>query len=226
LTEAPAADFQSDAGVLFSAAGADKLMNRLIKVLINVVLAILAVTLTLGVLFFMNPSWQKSLLENFLAKDPVRQWQVGSVHILPTKVEVLELFVLEGTAGAGIRILEMNGPFWKMPLTGVAEVESGRVSGLQADLSRMSVGDLTSEDYQSFLSRVSGDEEFWKERLSLVLSKLSSAGLRLKLRDVEVSGELIMPGDHVIPVNWLILEADSDAPRLIRLKARSEGKAL
>lgn len=201
-------------------------MNRVIKLLINVVLAILAVVLTLGVLFFLNPSWQKVVVENMLSKDPVRQWQIESVRIHPGKVEALELFVLEGSAGAGIRILELNGPFWKIPFTGVVEVETGRISGLQADLSRMRVGDLTSEDYQAFLSRVSGDEDFWRERLGLVLGKLSATGLRLRLRDVEVSGELIMPGGQVIPVDWLILEADSDAPRLIRLKARTGGKAL
>jgi hypothetical protein len=196
-------------------------MNRLIKLILNLFLAALAVALTLVVVFLLTPVWQKAVLEETLGKDPARRWQVGEVLIRPAHVEVEGLYILEGNMGAEIRVVEMSGPFWKAPFTRLLEIESGRVTGIEADLSAVRVGDLTSEDYQSFLGRVTDDRDFWKERIGLVLSKFAASGLDVQLRDVELSGRIVMPGGHVIPVRWRILEADSAAPRMIRIEPLS-----
>ena len=201
-------------------------MNRFIKILFNLGLALVAVFLTLVVIFLLTPAWQKAVTEDLLARDSARRWQLDSIHIRPAWVEAQGIYVLEGPIGAEVRLIEMTGPLWKLPFTGTLDVESGRLSGLEADLSQLRVGDLTSEDYQTFLGRVSGDPDFWKERIGLVMSKISAAGLELKLRDVEITGRVTMPGGHVVPVRWRIVEADSTAPRLTRVEPLGKPQSL
>ena len=202
-------------------------MIKLIKFVFNLVLALVAVALTLVIIFFLTPSWQKGAVERILEGDAARQWQVGALRLQPLGVEAEGLFVLDGAVGAEVRFLEMDGPLWKVPFTGKLEIESGTIAGIDMDLTQVRVGDLTSEDYQGFLQRVAGDPAFWEERVGLVLSKLSAAGLEVHLQDVKVTGMLRMPGDAVVPVNWVILEADSHAPRMIKVERRKEtGKVL
>lgn len=197
-------------------------MKKLFKFLLNLAMALIAVGLTLLILFFINPSWQKSAVEKVLEEDTARQWQVGSVHVRPMQVEVEEAFVLDGPVGAEVKYARISGPLWKLPFTGALEVDSGEISGLVLDLGKIKVGDPTAEDYQDLLKRVSGDPEFWEERVGLILSKLSASGLRLHVRNLQIGGMVLMPGGKVIPVRWFIIEADSDAPRLIKVTSNPE----
>lgn len=201
-------------------------MKRLIKLLINLVLALIAVAMTLLIVFFLTPSWQKRLLEDALAQDTARQWQVGKVRIQPFGAEVEDLFVLDGSIGAGVNFLQASGPLWKLVVFGELDIVSGSIIGLEMDLSKIRVGDLTSEDYQAFLDRVSNDPEFWEERIGLVLSKAAVQGFRIRLTNVPVSGKLLMPGNKLVPVRWTIVQADSDAPRLIKVQRYMEPERL
>lgn len=197
-------------------------MKKLFKFLLNLVMALIAVGLTLLILFFMNPAWQKSATEKLLEQDTARQWQVGSVHIRPMQVEVEEAFVLDGSVGAEVKYARINGPLWKLPLLGLLQIDSGEFSGMVLDLGDIKVGDPTAEDYQNLLQRVSGDPEFWQERVGLMLSKLSASGLRVQIRNLQLGGMVRMPGGKVIPVRWFIISADSDAPRLIKVTSSPE----
>ncbi|HSH09670.1 MAG TPA: hypothetical protein VK995_04745 [Oceanipulchritudo sp.] len=197
-------------------------MKRLIKLLLNLVLALMAVAVTLLIVFFMTPSWQKRLVEDALAQDRERQWQVGTVRIQPFGLEVESLYVLDGSIGAGIDFLQASTPLWKLLLFGELEIESGSIIGLEMDLSKIKVGDLTSEDYQAFLDRVSNDPDFWEERIGLLLSKAAVQGFRISIRDMPISGKLLMPGNKLVPVRWTIVQADSAAPRLITVQRYME----
>ncbi len=192
-------------------------MKRLFKFLINLILALVAVGLTLIVLFFVTPSWQKSIVEEALSHDTSRKWQVGEVNIQPATVVVENVYVLDGQVGAGMKYIQFDAPLWKLALTGELDIQSGSVIGLDLDVSKVKVGDLTSEDYQGFLRRVSSDLDFWKERVALVLSKFAASGVRIHLRNVQINGRVLMPGEQSIPVRWIIVEADSQMPRLIKL---------
>jgi hypothetical protein len=193
-------------------------MKRLFKFLINLILALVAVGLTLIVLFFVTPSWQKSVVEEALSRDTARKWQVGKVNIQPAVVEVENVYVLDGQVGAGMKYIRFDAPLWKLALTGELDIESGSVIGLDLDVSKVKVGDLTSEDYQGFLKRVSSDLDFWKERVALVLSKFAASGVRIHLRNVQINGRVLMPGEKSIPLKWIIVDADSQMPRLIKLE--------
>lgn len=197
-------------------------MKKLFKFLLNLAMALVAVGLTLVILFFINPAWQKSVVDRILEEDTSRQWQVGAVHVRPTEVELEQVFVLDGSIGAEVKYARISGPLWKLPLAGVLEVDSGEISGLVLDLGNVKVGDPTAEDYQNLLKRVSGDPEFWQERVGLVLSKFAASGLRVNVRNLQVGGLVLMPGGKVIPVRWFIVEADSAAPRLIKVTPNPE----
>ena len=192
-------------------------MKRLIKFMINLILALVAVGMTLLVIFFITPSWQKTVVEGALARDTARKWQIGKVDIKPNTIAIENLYVLDGKVGAGMKYVQFDGPLWKLVLFGELEIESGSVMGLDLDVSEVKVGDLTSEDYQGFLKRISGDVEFWRERVALVLSKVSATGVRVHMENMQINGRVLMPGDESIPVRWVIEEADSMSPRLIKI---------
>ena len=132
------------------------------------------------------------------------------------------VFVLDGAVGAEVKFARITGPFWKLPLSGIVEIDSGELMGLEVDLSGIRVGDPTAEDYQDLLHRISTDHKFWQERVGLVLSKFTASGMKVHLRNVLLTGKVLMPGDKVVPLRWFILEADSDAPRLIKVSPYPE----
>jgi hypothetical protein len=168
-------------------------MMRLFSFLFKLLAALVAVALTFFILFLMTPSWQKGVVETALERDTSRQWQVGEVMLNPVHVSMADLYMLQGAMGAGIRDIELRGPFWMAPLTGRIEVESGILDALSMDLSQLPVGDLTSEDWQSFLSTVSTDISFWEERVDLVLQKLAASGWVYVIKDVSVAGISCFP---------------------------------
>lgn len=186
-------------------------MKRFIKYSLNILLAVIAAFLTLVIVFFLTPPWQKWFLESVLEQDPGRQWQVGAVRIQPFSVDLSEVFVMDGNIGAGARHVHASGPFWKLPILGRLEVDNGTISGLDMDLSQLRVGDQTSEDYQAFLARLSSDSDLWEERIGLLVSKAAAQGIEVSLRDLVINGTLFMPGERIIPVNWKVVQADSDS---------------
>ena len=193
-------------------------MMRLIKFLMKLVLAFLAVGLTFLIIFLFLPSWQKAVLEKALALDEGRRWQVESVRLGPTGLEVDSLFMLDGPVGAEVGLARLEGPLWKIPLLGMLEVDHGEVTGFFVDLSTVRVGDLTSEDWQSFLEKVSGDVEFWQERLGLILQKISANGYEVSLKQLEIRGNVLMPGERMIPVSMLVIEADSRQASKVKIR--------
>lgn len=184
-------------------------MRRILKFLFNLVLAFLAVGITLVVIFFFNAGWQQSMVERLMAADPQRQWQVESVRLGPTEVSLGGLFVLDSAVGAEVDTVLLKGPFWSSPLRQEVKVSSGLLSGLFLDLSEVKIGDLTSRDWQEFVQRVAKDEAFWEERVDLVLSKLAVGGWDIRLEDVEIRGETLLPGGMMVPLEWRIIEAGS-----------------
>ncbi len=201
-------------------------MKRLLKFLLNLLLALVAVALTFILIFFLTPAWQKRAVEEALARDTERTWQFDSVDIKPMRLQLEEVYMLDGDAGIGVQYVQLDGPLWKLPLLGEFEVESGSLIGLSIDVSKVDVGNTASRAYQDMLKRVSGDLDFWKERVALVLGKVSAAGVRVQLKNVQVEGHVIMPDNIVIPVRWVILEADSLAPRSIELAPFTEENTL
>jgi hypothetical protein len=196
-------------------------MKRILKLLLNLVMALIAVCFTLVVIFFITPSWQKSALEEVLKRDEARAWKVSEIRIQPNGLEAEDLFVLDGAVGAEVKFARMSGPVWKFPFTGLLDIRSGEITGLSLDLSKIPVGDSTGDDYRRILERVSTDPEFWEERVGLVLSKISATGIRIRIQDLQLGGKVLMPGDKVVPMRWIIKDADSNSPRLIRVEPYS-----
>jgi hypothetical protein len=200
---------------------------RVLKFLAKLLIALLAVVVTFAILFFLMPGWQKAAVEEVLSHDQARRWQIGTVGLGPVRVEASDVFVLEGPVGIEIGRIVADGPFWLSPFSGVIEIESGRIQGFNLDASRLRVGDLTSEDWQSFLKRISTDASFWEERTGLVLDKLAATGWEVSMTEVLLEGSVLMPGNTLVPVSMKIIQADSRGRALPRIKLLSaEPKAL
>jgi hypothetical protein len=87
-------------------------MMRLFKFLTRLLLAFLAVGLTFGIIFFLTPSWQQSVVSDILAKDTERRWQVEEIKLTPFSVEGAGIFMLQTPIGAEIKRLNVSGPVW------------------------------------------------------------------------------------------------------------------
>jgi hypothetical protein len=196
---------------------------RFIRFILNIGLALAAVAATFAILVYLNPSWQKALLEEAFKRDTQRQWQVGAVELKATGMRAEGLFVLDGPFGLEVRRLDASGPFWRVPLTGVWRVEQGVIEGLSLDVSQVAIGDLTSQDWQAFLHGLPGNMRFWEERVGLVLHKLAASGWNLSLSGVEVRGQVLLPGGNIAPVSWRIVEADTRDPGNVRIEPLEEG---
>lgn len=196
-------------------------MKRTFKFLFNFLLALMAVAITFAVLLWLNPAWQKRAIEAALSADSARQWQIGELACGLERIQASDVFVLDGKAGIEVSAFSIHGPMWKMLLTRRIEVESGELAGLFIDVSQVRVGDVTSSDYQAFLQRVGSDADFWRERTGLVLSKLAAAGWHSHLRNVDVEGQVLMPGGNLVPLNLKIIEADSRELSGIQLRVAS-----
>ncbi|HKJ90094.1 MAG TPA: hypothetical protein VJ960_03105 [Oceanipulchritudo sp.] len=197
-------------------------MTLLFRFLVQLVLALFAVALTFVILFFLMPSWQKAVVERVLPETAGEQWQVGRIGLGPTEMTAGDIFVLQDGAGLEIGDLVLAGPFWKTPLSGALEVTSGEISGVFIDVSTISVGDLTSSDWRSFVERISGDTAFWEERIGLILSKVAESGWNLSLKDVSIRGQALLPGERMVPLSLHLIEADSREPQEVRLETLAE----
>lgn len=197
-------------------------MTLLFRFLVQLVLALCAVALTFVILFFLMPSWQKAVVERVLPEKAGEQWQVGRIALGPTEISAGDIFVLQDGAGLEIGELTLSGPFWKSPFAGVLEVTSGEVSGVFIDVSTISVGDLTSSDWRSFVERISGDTAFWEERIGLVLSKVAESGWNLSVTDVSIRGQALLPGERMVPLSLHLIEADSRDPQAVRIEPLAE----
>lgn len=198
-------------------------MMKILKFLRNLGLALVAVAITFVVLFLVTPSWQRASLKLALQQDTERRWEVGSVHLQPTRAEIGGLYVLEGPAGMEVQYAELEGPFWKALLTGELVVERGSVQGIFVDLTNLHVGELTSRDWQSMKQQISEDRKFWEERLELVFRKLEAAGWRFQIGDLTLQGEVLLPGEETVPFRWLLVEATSGPERSVQLERAPAG---
>ena len=194
----------------------------LFRFLVQLVLALCAVALTFVILLFLIPSWQKAVVDRVLPQEAGEEWQIGRIGLGPTKISAGEIFVLQDGAGLEIRELTLSGPFWKSPFAGVLEITSGEISGVFIDVSTLSVGDLRSSDWRSFVDRISGDTAFWEERIGLILSKVAESGWNLALTDVSIRGQALLPGERMVPLNLHLIEADSREPQAVRIEEIAE----
>jgi hypothetical protein len=51
-----------------------------------------------------------------------------------------------------------------------------------------------------------------------VLAKVSALGWDLSLENVVITGQVLMPGDRIIPLRLLVLEADSERPEQVNVQ--------
>lgn len=198
---------------------------RLFRFLIKLLPAVVAVGLTFVIIFFLTPSWQQSVITGLLAEDTQRQWQVNGIELSPFGIEAAGVFVLQEGAGAEIRQLSLAGPIWQVLFTRSLRIDSGEIRGLVLDVTEVQVGDTSTSDWQSFLDRVSSDTEFWEERIGLLLRKAGGSGWDVNAENLAISGMVLLPGNELVPLELMVLQADSTSPESVhveRLQERGE----
>jgi hypothetical protein len=185
-----------------------------------VALAVLAAIVTLVVVFFLNADWQREALTGLLEEDRERRWQFGTVEIEPQRLELTDLFILQGVAGAEVGRLELEGPFWQVPFSNVLRVERGSLEDVLLDLSSLPVGDPRGADWQDLVRRLPHDADLWEEQVSLLLRKLAASGWQIDFKDTEVSGQILLPGGALIPLQWTLLKAQTGEPPEVEMVPR------
>jgi hypothetical protein len=185
---------------------------KAIRILMTLIGALVAVVLTLIIIFLYNPSWQRALFESILESDRARAWQLGQISLSPGRLELREVFVLSDQVGVEVKRVQVEGALWAGLWKRSLEIKSGEVEGLYLDLTKIGVGGRNSEDWASFVQRLEGDPQLWKDRLALVLSRVEANGWSVRLEQLQIAGGVLLPGERYIPVNVRIEEADSAAP--------------
>jgi len=191
---------------------------RVIRFSVKFLMAVLAVGLTFAIIFFLTPSWQQSVVEKVLESDTGRQWQVEAVELTPVGIEAAGVFVLQEGAGVEVSQASLSGPVWQIPFTRVVRIESGELRGLVLDLTHVRVGNTATRDWETFLKRISSDTDFWEERIGLLLHKARESGWGLEAQNLAVTGTVLMPGNELIPLEIMILHADSAEPDAVRVE--------
>lgn len=200
-------------------------MGKMIKLLVNLVLAGIAVAITFGVLFLMNGGWQKKAVEALMERDAGRDWQVESVSVGLNHVEMGGLFVLDRRVGVEVGSLEVEGPFWRAPLEQVVQIRRGEIRGVFVDLSEWDAGEGQAEDWANFLERARTDPQVWEERLGGLLAGSAGRGWEVQLENVLVQGEVLLPGGALVPMHWKVVRADSGEPGAVEMEFGEEGEA-
>lgn len=184
---------------------------KAIRILLTLMGACVAVLVTLLIIFLYTPAWQRALVETVLKSDGARAWQLGQIQLSPGHIELSEVFILGDQFGAEVKQVRIDGAFWAGLWRRSVEIESGEVAGLYLDLSKLGVG-RHSEDWAAFVERLGSDPELWRERLTLLMSRIEAHGWHLKMEEIDIAGGVLLPGGRYVPINLRVLEADSRTP--------------
>lgn len=185
---------------------------KVMRMVLTLAGAFVAVMVTLLVIFLYTPAWQRALVEAVLQSDRARGWQLGQIHLSPGRVELRDVYVLGDPFGAEVKQVRIEGAFWAGLWRRSLEIESGEVIGLYVDLTKLGVG-RHSEDWVAFVDRLGSDPELWRDRLTLLMSRVEAHGWHLKVEDMEIAGGVLLPGDRYVPIHLRVVEADSKEPQ-------------
>lgn len=197
---------------------------KLVRMLLTLFGAMVAVLVTLLILFLYTPSWQRGLLESVLQSDRARAWQLGQIHLSPWRAEVSDLFILGDQFGAEVKQVRVEGALWAELWRRSLNIETGEIQGLYLDLTKMNVG-RSSDDWMAFVDRLEKDPELWRDRLVLLMSRIEARGWHLRMEDIKINGGVLLPGERYVPIQIRILEADSTSPReaVLQLAPQASG---
>jgi uncharacterized protein involved in outer membrane biogenesis len=193
---------------------------KVIRIILTLIGALIAVAITLVALLIFNPSWQRALVEQVLASDLAREWQLGQIHISPGRVELADVYVLGNEFGVEMKRLNVEGALWAGLWKRSIEIRSASVDGLYLDLTNISIS-RASEDWESFVKRLQEDPELWKDRLGVFLSQVDARGWHIGIDQMEVTGGVLLPGGRFVPVELILSNADSSDIGAVELELMS-----
>lgn len=193
---------------------------KVIRIILTLIGALIAVAITLVALLIFNPSWQRALVEQVLASDLAREWQLGQIHLSPGRIELTDVYVLGNEFGVEMKRLNVEGALWAGLWKRSIEIRSASVDGLYLDLTNISIS-RASEDWESFVKRLQEDPGLWKDRLSVFLSQVDARGWHIGIEQMEVSGGVLLPGGRFVPVELVLSNADSSDSGTVELELLS-----
>lgn len=193
---------------------------KVIRIILTLIGALIAVATTLVALLIFNPSWQRALVEQVLASDLAREWQLGQIHISPGRVELTDVYVLGNEFGMEMKRLKVEGALWAGLWKRSIVIRSASVDGLYLDLTNISISQA-SDDWESFVKRLQEDPELWKDRLGVFLSQVDARGWHIGIEQMEVTGGVLLPGGRFVPVELELSNADSSDSGTVELEIMS-----
>lgn len=197
-------------------------MRTLLKIFFNLLLAAVAVLLTLTVLFFFMPGWQQAAVDRALAEDPNGTWQVKGVHLQPTRMTADKVFYLGNGFGVELGPVELIPDPMDSIFSGVLQLRSGKIESLFIDLSQMDLSHLTAgEEGEGLFERAAQDPEFIESRVKLALARLRAQGIRVQIYNLLVEGSILFPDASYVPIIWHILNADNIDGLNVEVEAKS-----
>jgi hypothetical protein len=184
-------------------------MKLIIRTLLNLILALLAVGITLLVVFFMMPSWQQAAVERLLEEDRSGAWQVDGVRFSPTTATVDKLFYLGNGIGVELGPAELRLDLLGSLLGSTVKVSGATIEQALIDLSSVNLEGYSEADWAALPQRAATDPEFWETRVQVVLGRLRSQGVYVELENVQWSGGALFPNDIFVQFQWQLVRASN-----------------
>lgn len=182
---------------------------KFLRLLFTFTLAVLATALTLGILFFLIPAWQESALRSLLAKDPDNRWQVDSFRLQPGGVQAGGVFLLRSSLAASVDRADLRGPLWKTPLSRNLSITSGEVEGLTVDLTKLPMHELALGGWFNLFRSAEEQARFYESKIAEVLIYLHHTPVAVKLKNVRLRGQILLPGGVSRELDWQIRRLDT-----------------
>jgi hypothetical protein len=196
------------------------MLRSVFRFLFSLIVAFLAVVLTVGLVLAFNRDWQRDLVESALERRTGLQWSIEKAWFArPDHFRAEEVFALKGIEGVEVGVVDLRFDLGRSLGTEEIVVAGGRLERLVLDLSTMppeALG-LTAAQLargtpgrEATLAAVSDLTEF-------ALMRVEAAGLTVELNDLAVDGVVLLPGGRQLRFSQTIQHAVSGDTAEMRL---------
>lgn len=194
----------------------------ILKLLLALFLATIAVVVTLVVIFLFNDEWQRAVFDRALENQEGRKIQVESIRVRPSQIRIEGLFALDRGVGVEARRVDLKGPLWRLPVFGELQIEQGILENVFLDLSQLDPGSLDLSAWQRTARNATQNPAQWEDQLTRWMSQSAGQGIDILIEDTVITGMALLPGDLQIPVSLHILQLSNSNEPVAEIEMVSE----
>lgn len=197
------------------------MVRRILRFLFTLLFAVVGVVLTVGIVLQFNPGWQRDLIEASLEERTGMEWSMEEAYFsFPAEFRATELFALQGGEGIQAAQVTLHLDVGRSLSAGRRVIAEGEIRRLFLDLSSAPPDAIGFTSGQLAHGMPSRDETLQavSDLTELALFRVEAAGLSLECNDLEVQGQVLLPGNRRLDFGVLIRHALTEDPASMRVE--------